>query len=95
MMSAKMCRVSNLERRPVVIRGRSGANYHLASLEKGREIRAVELEGNATVDKLKQRHVLSVEEAPLIPTNKRGARSKSSEAANAPKKGGESGGEGS
>lgn len=61
-MSAKMCRVSNYERRPVVIRGCSGANFHLAPLETGREIRALELEGNPMVDKLKRRNVLGIEE---------------------------------
>ncbi len=62
LMSTKMCRVSNHERRPVVLRGLSGQSYHLGSLETGREIRALELEGNPMVDKLKQRNVLSVEE---------------------------------
>ncbi len=61
-MSAKMCRVSNHERRPVVIRGLSGASIHLAALETGREIRALELEGNPMVEKLKQRNILAVEE---------------------------------
>lgn len=78
-MSTKMCRVSNHERRPVVIRGLSGESYHLAARETGREIRALELDGNPMVEKLKQRNVLAVEEvsAPQKPKSAtRRARSK-------------------
>ena len=89
-MSTKMCRVSNHERRPVIIRGCSGASYHLAALETGREIRALELEGNSMVEKLKRRNVLGVEEistrSKRKPRSRKRAKPKASRTKNAGQK---------
>lgn len=76
-MSPKMCRISNRERRPVTFRGRSGESFHLAAMESGREIRALEVADNAMVEKLKQRNVISVEEVRGPSRAKRNSKAKS------------------
>ena len=75
-MSPKMCRVSNRERRPVIFRGRSGESFHLAAMESGREVRALELESNPMVEKLKKRNVISVEEVVAVSRAKKKAKPK-------------------
>lgn len=63
-MSTKTVHVTNLESRPVTFRGNSGESIHLAPLERDREIRRLEVEGNPMVEKLKQRRVLGVGDKP-------------------------------
>lgn len=63
-MSAKTVRVSNLESRPVTFRGNSGESFLLAPLERDREVRLLEVDGNPTVEKLKGRRVLDVSDKP-------------------------------
>ena len=60
-MSTKICRVSNLERKPVTFRGNTGESFHLAPGESGREVRVLEVAGNPIVDKLQASGVLAVE----------------------------------
>ena len=60
-MSTKLCAITNLERRPVTFRGKSGESFHLAPRESGREVRALEVDGNPMVEKLVARRVLAVE----------------------------------
>jgi hypothetical protein len=75
-MSAKTLRVSNLERRPVAFRGNTGESFHLAPLEREREIRALELEGNPKVEKLLRDRVLAVTKATAPAAKKKKARAK-------------------
>lgn len=79
-MSAKTLRVSNLERRPVAFRGNTGESFHLAPLERDREIRALELEGNSQVEKLLRERVLAIAKAAPATTGKKKQQKKKAKA---------------
>jgi hypothetical protein len=75
-MSTKTVHVTNLESRPVTFRGNSGESFHLAPLERDREIRRLDVEGNPMVDKLSKRRVLSVGDKPSSAQGKTTSKSK-------------------